>query len=37
MMTKVYFCNNGEFDPRAMLTFGVSVKEEDSIGYFGTG
>lgn len=36
-MNKVYFCNNGEFDPRAMLTFGVSVKEEGSIGYFGTG
>ena len=36
-MNKVYFCNNGFFDPRAMLTFGVSVKDEGSIGYFGTG
>lgn len=37
-MNKVYFCNDGVFDPRAMLTFGVSVKgDDDAIGYFGTG
>ena len=34
----VYFGNEGSFDPRAMLTFGVSAKEGDNpIGYFGTG
>jgi hypothetical protein len=34
----VYFGNPGNFDVRAMLTFGVSAKEkEDAIGYFGTG
>lgn len=37
-MRKVYFMNQGEFDPRAMLTFGVSAKSgDDSIGFFGTG
>lgn len=37
-MNKVYFMNNGNFDPMAMLTFGVSVKDNDNtIGYFGTG
>ena len=36
-MSKVYFMNDGEFDVSSMLTFGVSVKEEGSIGYFGTG
>lgn len=36
-MNKVYFCNNGILDTRAMLTFGVSVKDDDAIGYFGTG
>lgn len=37
-MSKVYFMNNGNFDVRAMLTFGVSAKESsDAIGYFGTG
>jgi hypothetical protein len=36
-MGKVYFMNNGEFDVESMLTFGVSVKEDDAIGYFGTG
>lgn len=33
----VHFCNNGELDLRAVTTMGVSVKEEGSIGYFGTG
>jgi len=38
MSDKVYFMNNGSFDVRAMLTFGVSAKENDNaIGYFGTG
>ena len=37
-MSKLYFCNSGEFNPTAMLTFGVSAKEkENSIGKFGTG
>lgn len=37
-MNTLYFGNNGTFDVRAMLTFGVSAKEnEDAIGYFGTG
>lgn len=37
-MTKLYFGNDGVFDVRAMLTFGVSAKEnENAIGYFGTG
>lgn len=36
-VSKVYFGNNGYLDPKAMLTFGVSVKDEHSIGYFGTG
>lgn len=37
-MNKVFFGNAGMFDVRAMLTFGVSAKENDSaIGYFGTG
>jgi hypothetical protein len=32
------FTNPGEIDPRAMVTFGVNVKESDSpIGFFGTG
>ncbi len=33
----VAFINDGEIDPRAITTLGVSVKEEGSIGYFGTG
>ena len=34
----LHFMNSGEFDVRAMLTFGVSAKESTSaIGYFGTG
>ncbi len=38
MGQKLYFMNNGNFDVRAMLTFGVSAKEkDDAIGYFGTG
>lgn len=38
MNNKVYFKNNGTFDVRAMLTFGVSAKgKDDAIGYFGTG
>lgn len=38
MGSKVYFMNNGYFDIRAMLTFGVSAKTGDeAIGYFGTG
>jgi hypothetical protein len=37
-MSKLFFQNNGAFDPRAMTTFGVSVKEtENPVGYFGTG
>lgn len=37
-MSSIYFMNRGEFDVRAMMTFGVSVKEkEDAIGFFGTG
>lgn len=37
-MNTLYFGNAGVFDPRAMLTFGVSAKEnENAIGYFGTG
>lgn len=35
---KTYFMNNGDFDIRAMMTMGVSAKENDqAIGYFGTG
>lgn len=38
MKNTVYFMNNGYFDMRAMLTFGVSAKSNsDAIGYFGTG
>ena len=38
MQNKIYFMNNGYFDMRAMLTFGVSAKaNENAIGYFGTG
>jgi hypothetical protein len=38
MNTKTFFMNNGHFDVASMLTFGVSVKEnENAIGYFGTG
>jgi hypothetical protein len=38
MSKALYFGNNGAFDIRAMLTFGVSAKENaDAIGYFGTG
>lgn len=38
MSDKLYFCNDGEFNPTAMLTFGVSAKEKDNaIGKFGTG
>jgi len=33
----VLFCNNGNLDIRALTTFGVSVKNENAIGYFGTG
>lgn len=37
-MSKVYFMNNGDFDIRAMMTMGVSAKDNDeAIGYFGTG
>lgn len=37
-MNKLYFCNNGDFDVRAMLTFGVSAKDkQDAVGFFGTG
>lgn len=37
-MNTLYFCNGGDFDVRAMLTFGVSAKDnDDAIGYFGTG
>lgn len=38
MSNKIYFMNNGDFDVRAMLTMGVSVKDnQDAIGFFGTG
>lgn len=38
MRDTVFFMNDGHFDVRAMLTFGVSAKEsDDAIGYFGTG
>lgn len=33
----VCFINSGNLDIRALTTFGVSVKSENSIGYFGTG
>lgn len=37
-MNKLYFANKGEFDVRAMLTFGMSAKGKDNaIGFFGTG
>jgi len=37
-MSTIYFCNNGYFDIRSMMTFGISAKEsDDAIGYFGTG
>lgn len=37
-MSKVYFMNNGDFDIRAMMTMGVSAKDNDeAIGFFGTG
>lgn len=37
-MYDLYFQNAGEFDPRAMLTMGVSAKEKDTaVGFFGTG
>lgn len=38
MNNKVYFMNNGTFDLRGMLTFGLSAKvKNDAIGFFGTG
>ncbi len=38
MSTKIYFMNNGMFDIRGMLTFGLSAKDkDDAIGFFGTG
>lgn len=38
MSNKVFFMNNGIFDIRGMLTFGLSAKQDDSaIGFFGTG
>lgn len=38
MSNTVYFMNQSFFDKDAMLTFGVSAKEDDTaIGYFGTG
>jgi len=38
MNNKVYFMNNGTFDLRGMLTFGLSAKvKDDAIGFFGTG
>lgn len=38
MSTKIYFMNNGMFDIRGMLTFGLSAKaNDDAIGFFGTG
>lgn len=33
----IIFKNKGEIDINAIRTFGVSVKKEDSIGFFGTG
>lgn len=37
-MATLYFSNMGQFDLRAMLTFGVSAKRaENPIGHFGTG
>lgn len=37
-MSKTYFMNNGDFDVRAMMTMGVSAKDNDNaIGFFGTG
>lgn len=36
-MSMVYFKNDGEIDILAVSTFGVSVKEESAIGFFGTG
>lgn len=37
-MSKLYFMNKGYFDKRAMMTFGLNVKEGDNnIGFFGTG
>jgi len=33
----IIFQNNGEIDINAIKTFGVSVKKEGSIGFFGTG
>ena len=38
MTDTVFFMNQSEFDKDAMLTFGVSAKDDDTaIGYFGTG
>lgn len=38
MKSKIYFMNNGSINIDAMLTFGVSVKDNDNaIGFFGTG
>lgn len=38
MKTKTYFMNNGNFDVRAMMTMGVSAKDNDNaIGFYGTG
>lgn len=37
MSNKVYFKNDGEIDILAVSTFGVSVKEDSAIGFFGTG
>lgn len=37
-MSKVFFMNDGDFDPRSMITAGVSAKENDTaVGFFGTG
>lgn len=37
-MNKVYFMNPGTVDIQALVTFGVSAKQDnDAIGYFGTG
>lgn len=36
-MSKVYFKNKGEIDILAVTTFGVSVKDDSAIGFFGTG
>lgn len=34
----LYFMNNGIIEPKALMTFGVSAKlDESAIGYFGTG